>query len=132
MRVAQGDLPGALSAYEAALAIAERLAAADPGNANWQRDLAVSHNKLGDVRVAQGDLGRYSSTSADSTQRSRGRWATVLQGIGADARPGQESSGSWVSSMPPAREPARLFRPGTSEKERARAAPARARSRAGR
>ena len=54
--MAQGDLAGALAAYEAGLAIAERLAAADPGNAGWQRDLSVSRNKLGDVRRAQGDL----------------------------------------------------------------------------
>lgn len=38
-----------------ALAIRERLAAADPGNAGWQRDLSVSHNKLGDVLRDQGD-----------------------------------------------------------------------------
>jgi len=53
---AQGDLTGALSAYRASLAIRERLAAADPGNAGWQRDLSVSHIKLGDVLRAQGDL----------------------------------------------------------------------------
>ncbi len=35
---------------------AEKLAAADPGNAGWQRDLSVSLNKIGDVRQAQGDL----------------------------------------------------------------------------
>jgi len=34
----------------------QRLAAADPGNAAWQRDLAVSHNKVGDVLRAQGNL----------------------------------------------------------------------------
>ena len=28
----------------------------DPGNREWQRDLSVSHNKVGDVQVAQGDL----------------------------------------------------------------------------
>ena len=33
MRVAQGDLAGALEAYEAGLAIRQRLASADPGNA---------------------------------------------------------------------------------------------------
>ena len=32
------------------------LAARDPGNTQWQRDLSVSHSKLGDVLVAQGDL----------------------------------------------------------------------------
>ena len=45
-----------LPLYERTLAIFERLAAADPGNAGWQRDLSVSHNKIGDVLRAQGDL----------------------------------------------------------------------------
>ena len=36
--------------------IRDKLAAADPGNAEWQRDLSISWNKLGDVRRAQGDL----------------------------------------------------------------------------
>ena len=40
----------------AALAIGERLADADPGNAGWQRDLSVSHDKIGDVLMAQGNL----------------------------------------------------------------------------
>ena len=31
-------------------------ALADPTNAGWQRDLSVSHNKVGDVLLAQGDL----------------------------------------------------------------------------
>ena len=35
---------------------ATRLAAADPANTGWQRDLSVSHNKLGDVAAAAGDL----------------------------------------------------------------------------
>jgi tetratricopeptide (TPR) repeat protein len=38
------------------LAISERLANSDPGNAAWQRDLSISFNKLGDLAVAQGDL----------------------------------------------------------------------------
>ena len=46
----------ALSSYQAARAIAERLAKADPGNAGWQRDLSVSDNKVGNVQLAQGDL----------------------------------------------------------------------------
>ena len=56
VQVAQGDLPAALASYRASLAIRERLAKADPGNAEWQRDLSVSHDKIGDVQVAQGDL----------------------------------------------------------------------------
>ena len=53
---AQGDRDGALTAYRAALAIAETLARRDPGNTEWQRDLSVSHDKIGDVLLSQGDL----------------------------------------------------------------------------
>ena len=42
--------------YRLALAIFDRLAQADPGNAGWQRDLSVSYEKVGDVLVAQGNL----------------------------------------------------------------------------
>jgi hypothetical protein len=49
LRQAQGKLVGALQAYKAALSIAQRLAASDPGNAGWQRDLIVSH-----WRIAEG------------------------------------------------------------------------------
>ena len=38
----QGSLPAALDSYKASLAIADRLAKADPGNAGCQRDLSVS------------------------------------------------------------------------------------------
>ena len=36
--------------------IRERLAEADPSNAGWQRDLSVSHEKIGDVLDADGDI----------------------------------------------------------------------------
>ncbi|KXV06425.1 hypothetical protein CR51_11940 [Caballeronia megalochromosomata] len=52
----QGDLAGALAAYRKSLALSERLAAVDPSNAGWQRDLSVSQHKLGDVLRDQGDL----------------------------------------------------------------------------
>ena len=54
--VAQGDLAEALKSYRDGLAIGDRLAKSDPGNAGWQRDLSVSFDKVGDVQVAQGDL----------------------------------------------------------------------------
>jgi len=44
--LAQGKLPEALKSYQQDLAIAERLAKSDPGNAEWQRDLSVSFAKL--------------------------------------------------------------------------------------
>ena len=56
IRVERGDLSLARADYLEAAGVAERLAAADPGNAGWQRDLSVSHNKIGDVQRAQGDL----------------------------------------------------------------------------
>ena len=34
----------------------ESLARADPGNSDWQRDLSVSHNKVGNVLRSQGNL----------------------------------------------------------------------------
>jgi len=50
-----GDLPGALRQYRASLEITQRLASAAPADAQLQRDLAVSHDKVGDVIFAQGD-----------------------------------------------------------------------------
>ena len=68
----QGNLPGALESYRASLAIAERLAKADPGNADWQRDLSVSHNGIGDVLRAQGNLpGALESYRASLAIRER-------------------------------------------------------------
>ncbi|HNF63933.1 MAG TPA: tetratricopeptide repeat protein, partial [Rhodocyclaceae bacterium] len=52
---AQGDGPAALTAYRAGLAIRETLARRDPANTQWQRDLSVSHERIGDVLRAQGD-----------------------------------------------------------------------------
>ena len=45
----QGDLAGALRRYTACLSIRERLAASDPANAEWQRDLWVSYWRLADL-----------------------------------------------------------------------------------
>ena len=49
MLAAQGNLPEALKSYQGSLAIRDRLAKADTGNAGWQRDLSVSYNKVGGV-----------------------------------------------------------------------------------
>jgi tetratricopeptide (TPR) repeat protein len=53
---AQGNLPEALESFRDGLAIRDRLAKADPGNAGWQRGLSLSYNKIGDVLVTQGNL----------------------------------------------------------------------------
>ena len=52
----QGNGPEALKSYRDGFAIADRLVKADPGNAQWQRDLSASYNKIGDVLVTQGTL----------------------------------------------------------------------------
>ena len=55
--VAQGDLAGALQAYDEGLGIRPRSGGAgDSDNAEWSRDLSVSLSRIGDVRRAQGDL----------------------------------------------------------------------------
>ena len=51
-----GISKGALQAYRDSLAIAEKLAAQDAGNTDWQRDLSVSFDRIGDVQSARGDL----------------------------------------------------------------------------
>jgi hypothetical protein len=45
-----------MESYRAAHAISERLVRADPGNSGWQRDLAISYVKIGDIQVDQGNL----------------------------------------------------------------------------
>jgi tetratricopeptide (TPR) repeat protein len=56
VQLEQGDLAGALASYRKALGIAETLAARDPANTDWQRDLSVSYEKIGNVQLEQGDL----------------------------------------------------------------------------
>jgi hypothetical protein len=55
-RVSRGELGPARTAYEQGTSIAERLAKADPGNAEWQRDLSVAYERVGDVLATQGNL----------------------------------------------------------------------------
>ena len=53
---ARGNLDAALEAYQDSLAIAEKLAAQDPSNAEWQRDLSVSFERIGAEHYARGNL----------------------------------------------------------------------------
>ena len=50
-----GQSAAALATYRAAFAIAESQAARDPANTEWQRDLSISHSRIGEVLLAQGD-----------------------------------------------------------------------------
>ena len=56
MAAAAGDLAAARDHYQAALDIRTKLAAADPANTEWQRDLSISHDRLGNMAAAAGDL----------------------------------------------------------------------------
>jgi hypothetical protein len=55
VQVQQGDLTAALTSYQASHAIRERLARADPGNAGWKRDLAISYGRVAVIQIQQGD-----------------------------------------------------------------------------
>ncbi|MBS0157930.1 MAG: DUF4062 domain-containing protein, partial [Nitrospira sp.] len=52
--------------YEEARRVAQHLTTSDPDNTEWQRDLSVSHNNLGDVAVAQGNLDQAAQAYRDS------------------------------------------------------------------
>ena len=54
MLAAAGDREGALAEYRAAFVIS-KLATADPHNAQGQRDLAVIHQRIGDMLAAAGN-----------------------------------------------------------------------------
>jgi hypothetical protein len=61
VRKEQGDLSAALASYSESLELRRRLAAADPGNAGWQRNLSLS---LGNVAGCFWEQGRASEASA--------------------------------------------------------------------
>ena len=60
-----------------ALAIAERLAEADPGNAEWQRDLIVSCVKLGDAEPEAARTWLARALPVARALRAAGRLAPV-------------------------------------------------------
>jgi tetratricopeptide (TPR) repeat protein len=49
-----GNFDVAMQAYRGSLEVRERLAARDPENAGWQRDLSASYGKIGDVLKLEG------------------------------------------------------------------------------
>ena len=54
--LAAGDLSRSMASFRNGLEISERMVWDDPRNAEWQRELSVSHSRLGDVQRSQGDL----------------------------------------------------------------------------
>jgi hypothetical protein len=53
---AQGDLVQALKSYQDGLAVANRVANADPKNTEWQQNLTLIYLKVGEVFMAQGNF----------------------------------------------------------------------------
>ena len=70
VKLQQGDMAGALAAYEQSFGARLKLAKADPTSTLDQLYLSVSHNKIGDLKLSQGDfkeaLGRYEQLLAVS------------------------------------------------------------------
>ena len=64
-------MAAAQAAFAEDLAISRRLAAQDPDNAGWQRDLAVAHNCIGRVLEAQGQLAAAQAAFAEDLAISR-------------------------------------------------------------
>jgi tetratricopeptide (TPR) repeat protein len=56
IQIERGNLAGALATYQGAEIIAARLAKSDLDNADGQRDLSVSYERIGDVQFKQGGL----------------------------------------------------------------------------
>jgi tetratricopeptide (TPR) repeat protein len=64
--MAQGKLDEALKAYREDLAIAERFAAVDRSNTQWQHDSSVSYDRVGVTLVAQGEIDEAAKNYRDA------------------------------------------------------------------
>lgn len=51
----RGNLAAELASYRDALAVTDRLAQCDPGTSDWQHDLAMAYQHVGDVQLKQCD-----------------------------------------------------------------------------
>jgi hypothetical protein len=72
VQVAQGDFAGALTSHRDSLAIFDRLAQSDPGNAGWQRDLAFTDGRIADAAKKMGN-------SAEALEALRSGHAIMLR-----------------------------------------------------
>ena len=86
---AQGDTTKAEDSARKSVAIAERLAAADPANATWQNDLAMARINLGDALFDEGNLNAALEAYQDSVttfeRMPKGETDTIE--LGAKDRP---------------------------------------------
>ena len=68
-------LPAAATFLATVHEVIARLAASDPANAEWQRDLIISFERLGDIAREQGDL----TAAVGHFEKSRAGWAKLIQ-----------------------------------------------------
>jgi len=66
--MAQGKLAEALEAYQRRHETTSSLAARHPNNAEWQRDLVMSHSKLADLAEQRGE-----------PDEAKGHWRKALE-----------------------------------------------------
>ena len=69
---AGGDAQGAIAEYEESLVLTRALADKNQGNAQLQRDMSVSLDKIGDVKRSQNDNDQSVCESFGSQSRGRG------------------------------------------------------------
>ena len=94
----------------------ERLAASDPGNAGWQRDLSLSWERVGGIRERQGDrakaleawrqalavslpLARAHPDSVDIVTSAELHVAGVARNLPADDKSGREELAAQASDL---------------------------------
>ena len=65
-RRAQADSAAELQSFRDSIAASKALPPADPGDKSRRRELAVAHEKLGDVQLGQGDLAAAMQSYRDS------------------------------------------------------------------
>ena len=87
-----GDTAGALESYRKALAIAERLTAADPSDAQSRRFVGVISEKMCDTQAATGDT----AGAVESQRRSLSIFKAIADAAPADAAARQSLAISYV------------------------------------
>ncbi|HLL16745.1 MAG TPA: serine/threonine-protein kinase [Pyrinomonadaceae bacterium] len=87
-----GDTPGALASYRKALAIAERLTASDPADAQSRRFVGVISEKMCDAQAATGDT----AGAVESQRRSLSIFKAIADAAPADAAARQSLAISYV------------------------------------
>ena len=115
---AQGKLAEAQAAFGECLAISRRLAAQDPSNAGWQRDLAGAHSKVGGVLRDQGKLAEAQAALGEALAISRrlaaqdpsnAGWQRELAGTCAQVAQLEAKAGRHAAAFPLYEEASRIF-----------------------